>query len=133
MRKYPIGAVSNRRCVKDYKFPGTNQVIEKGVQIFIPAFGLHMDEKYYDEPKKFKPKRFLDGSSAGKIYMPFGDGPCNCIAMKLGKMQMKVGLVLMFLNHKYELKSTRDMGFNPKHFLLSPKDPIKLRVIKRLK
>lgn len=63
----------NRKCVKDYEIPGTNNVIEKGVQIFIPTMGLQMDEKYYEEPENFEPKRFLDGSLTGKIFMPFGD------------------------------------------------------------
>lgn len=92
-----------------------------------------MDEEYYGEPEKFVPERFVDERSAGKIYLPFGDGPRNCIGLRLGKMQTKVGIVLMLLNHRYELKSKRDMEFDPKLFLLTPKDPIKLRIVKRTK
>lgn len=131
LRKYPIVPVLNRTCVKDYKIPGTNNVIEKGVEVFIPALALQMNEKYYDEPEKFKPERFLNESSAEKIYLPFGDGPRNCIGMRMGKVQTKVGIVLMLLNYKYELKSKRDMELDPKLFLLAPKDSVKLRVIKR--
>lgn len=90
-----------------------------------------MDETYYDEPEKFKPERFLDGNSTNRPYYPFGGGPRTCIAMKLGKMQIKVGILFLLLNYKYEMESKRDVEFNPKHFLLSPKDPIQLRVIRR--
>lgn len=130
LRKYPIVAVLNRRCVKDYKIPGTDKVIEKGVDVFFPALGLQMDERHYEAPEEFKPERFLDGISAEKIYLSFGDGPRNCVAGRLGKMQTKIGLLSMLLNHKYELKSACDMEFDPKLFTLAPKDPVKLRVIK---
>lgn len=68
----------NRTCVKEYRIPGTNHVIEKGVQVFIPALGLQMDEKYYDAPEQFIPDRFNEENSAGKNilnrpYLPFGD------------------------------------------------------------
>lgn len=133
MRKYPIGSILNRTCVKDYKIPGTDKVIEKGVEVFISTLGLHMDEKYHSDPEKFKPERFLDEKSTEGMYMPFGAGPRNCIAMRFGKMQTKVGILLMLLNYKYELKSTRDMEFDPKIFMLAPKDPVHLRVLKRTK
>lgn len=106
-------------------------MIEKGIEVFIPVLGLHMDENYYEEPEMFKPERFLDGNEAGKIYLPFGDGPRNCIARRLGKMQVKVGFLYLLQKFKYELKSKPDMEFNPKNFLLAPKDPVKLRIIKR--
>ena len=131
LRKYPIVAILNRTCVKDYKIPGTDNVIEKGVEVFIPALAMQTDEKYYSDPEKFKPERFLGESSADKPYYPFGDGPRNCIGMRMGMMQTKVGILLMLQKFKYELKSKHDLKFNPQLFLLSPKDSIELSVIKR--
>lgn len=107
--------------------------------MFIPAHALQMDERYYAEPNKFKPSRFSDEGSGGKNlinrpYLPFGDGPRNCIGLRMGKMQTKVGLVLMLQRFKYAFQSEyikQDMEFDPKLFLLSPKVPVKLRIIKR--
>lgn len=69
--------------MKDYQIPGTNRVIEKDTEIYIPAYALQMDEKYYEEPMKFKPERFSEeGAATGKkMYIPFGDGPRNCIGL----------------------------------------------------
>ena len=69
-----------RKCVKDYQIPDTNLVIEKGVEIIIPAFAIQRDEKYYENPNKFDPERFNEENSAGKNivnrpYLPFGEGP----------------------------------------------------------
>jgi cytochrome P450 len=32
--------------------------IKKGLQLFIPVAGIHMDPKYYPEPEKFNPEHF---------------------------------------------------------------------------
>ena len=80
LRMYPVLPLINRQCVKEYQIPGTNQIIEKGVRLYIPSLGLQMDEKYYENPTKFIPDRFLEENSEGKNqinrpYLPFGDGP----------------------------------------------------------
>lgn len=42
--------------------------------------GLHYDEKYFEDPYKFNPDRFADGSNDySSVYMPFGNGPRFCI------------------------------------------------------
>lgn len=131
----------NRTCVKEYEIPGTDKVIEKGVEVFIPVLGLQRDGKYYDEPDVFNPERLNEETAAGKNlvnrpYLPFGDGPRNCIGMRLGKMQAKVGLVLMLQKFKYELEDSlekREMEFDPRHFLLQPRFDIYLHVTKRRK
>ena len=74
----------NRTCLNDYKIPGTDKIIEKGVQIIIPAMALHNDEAYYKEPNKFDPDRFNEENSEGKNignrpFFPFGEGQRNCI------------------------------------------------------
>lgn len=84
MRKYPPIPTLNRECVKDYRIPGTDVIIEKGTSILIPVFGLHHDEDYYTNSQQFNPERFNE-KNKGKIpshaYLPFGEGPRNCIGM----------------------------------------------------
>lgn len=68
--------------VKDYQIPGTNLTIEKGVEVHIPAFALHRDGKYFNNPEKFDPERFSDENTADRnllngVYLPFGDGPVS--------------------------------------------------------
>lgn len=58
---------------------------EKGTVVFIPAQALHYDSDYFPQPHVFDPERF-NYENKSKIvpysYIPFGDGPRNCI----GKM-----------------------------------------------
>lgn len=72
----------DRRCNEDCSIDETDLVIEKGMPIYIPLMTLHYDEKYFPEPEKYDPERFADMSSSnvnGLHYMPFGEGPRNCI------------------------------------------------------
>lgn len=139
LRKYPVLPMINRTCVKEYQIPGTNKIIEKGVEVYISVLGLHRDEKFYDKPDEFDPIRLSEVSTAGKNlinrpYIPFGDGPRNCIGMRLGKLQAKVGLISMLLKFKYELDDSLkhcDLEFDRRHFLLQPQNDIYLRVSRR--
>lgn len=123
----------------DYEIPGTNILIEKGTEVYIPLLALQMDEQYYDNPCQFDPDRFNGVNFAGndqinRPYMPFGDGPRNCIGSRLGKMQTKVALVMMLQKFTYDLSDElkgNELKFNPKYFLLSPIDKIHLKVLKR--
>ncbi|XP_031638904.1 probable cytochrome P450 6d5 [Contarinia nasturtii] len=136
LRKFIVAVMLTRTCVKTYKIPGTDKIIEKGVEVMLPIFSLHRDEKYYENPNKFDPDRFNEENSAGKNYLnrpyyPFGDGPRNCIGMRLGKMQVKVGLIMMLQKNKFELEDrlkNEELRIDPTSFLLSPFGGIKLHV-----
>lgn len=79
---YPPLPVLNRVCTEDYVVPNSNVTIERGTNIVVPILGLHYDQEYFPEPNKFDPSRFNE-ENIGKItpytYMPFGDGPRNCL------------------------------------------------------
>lgn len=71
-----------RQCDQDYTIPGTNVTISSGTQILISTFGLHMDPEYFPNPERFDPDRFTEEEKLKRqnyTYLPFGDGPRNCI------------------------------------------------------
>lgn len=139
MRKYPPAPTLNRECSKDYRIPGTNITLEKGTAIQVPIFAIQNDEKYFPNPQKFDPSRFFDENLKGKTfvdwpYMPFGEGPRNCIGLRMGKMQTKVGIVVMLQHFNYKLSDKHGDGelpFSPSTFILTPVGGINLKVSKR--
>jgi cytochrome P450 family 6 len=71
-----------RKCLKPYRIPGTDTVLEKGITVVIPVVALHHDPKYYPEPDRFDPERFNEGEKQKRhhyVYLPFGEGPRICI------------------------------------------------------
>lgn len=82
LRLYPPVPTLNRECTIDYKIPGTDVVIEKGTYVLISALGLHTDPDIFPSPYEFNPERFSPenkGNIPSYAYLPFGEGPRNCI------------------------------------------------------
>lgn len=79
LRMYPPLSTLNRVCVKDYKIPETNVIIEKDTSVLVTLLGLHFDEKYFPEPFAFRPERFKEKFHAPFSYLPFGEGSRSCI------------------------------------------------------
>ncbi|KAK5638809.1 hypothetical protein RI129_013104 [Pyrocoelia pectoralis] len=135
LRKYPPVPHLIRRCVLDYKIPGTNIVIEKGTAAVVSAYGLHYDPEYHPDPEKFNPERF-SASNKGKTkpftYIPFGEGPRMCIGFRFGFMQVGVGLALLLKNFRFTLsdKTNVPLRMNPQSFVLSVVDDIWLNLHK---
>lgn len=102
MRKWPAGAILDRKCVKDLLIEPKNGkkpfLIEKGCNVVIPMLGLHRDERYYKDPEKFDPERFslVNRSNIEPYsYIPFGIGPRACIGSRLALLEMKIVLCLL--------------------------------------
>ncbi|KAL7017110.1 hypothetical protein ACKWTF_010253 [Chironomus riparius] len=138
LRKYPIIPVIMRLSTKDYKFTGSDVVIEKNTPVFIPIIGMQRDPEIYENPMQFKPERFLNSStgnpniSAGIVYTPFGDGPRNCIGGRLGKLQTKLGLAMILQKFNFELSDKSleygELTFHPNSFVLSPMQSLMYKV-----
>ncbi|XP_058130754.1 probable cytochrome P450 6a14 [Anopheles coustani] len=125
LRKYPPLESTNRMAVQDYTIPGTTHVIPRNVLVQIPIYAIHHDPEYYHDPDRFDPERFSALESKNRppcVFLPFGDGPRQCIGMRFGLMQVKVGL-LTLLQHFYfrpSEKTPQQIVFDPKTFILSP-------------
>ncbi|KAJ0170115.1 hypothetical protein K1T71_014043 [Dendrolimus kikuchii] len=95
MRIFPLLGVLVRECARPYYFPEIDLKIDPGVKVFIPVIGFHTDPQYFTDPEEFRPERFHPdefGTMQKQLYMPFGDGPRNCIGARLGLMQSVAGL-----------------------------------------
>ncbi|KAK7789576.1 hypothetical protein R5R35_007509 [Gryllus longicercus] len=105
LRKYPTLPFLDRVALRDYHDDDTGISIEKGTPIFISLLGLHTDPKYHPNPDRFDPERFSDEGKRKHVpftYLPFGEGPHNCIGMRFGLMSAKTGIVHILA--KYEVQ-----------------------------
>ncbi|XP_035716599.1 cytochrome P450 9e2 isoform X1 [Folsomia candida] len=108
LRFYPPQPVTDRACNQDYLLPGTGVTISKKEAILVPIIGIHHDERYYPEPEKFDPERFSP-ENKGKLnqfaFLPFGQGPRNCIGMRFALTEVK--LVIAQLVHNFEIEPSK--------------------------
>ncbi|XP_063930010.1 cytochrome P450 6a2-like [Zophobas morio] len=134
LRMYPPLPNLNRRCTKNYTLRDTNVVVEEGTSLLISALGLHMDPEYYPDPEKFDPERFNEENKNARhpfVHLPFGDGPRNCIGLRFGLMQSKIGIITVIKNFHLSVSPlTKPVEFNPRTFLLSSKNNVYLKAEK---
>ncbi|KAH1021620.1 hypothetical protein HUJ04_011116 [Dendroctonus ponderosae] len=106
LRKYPTVPVIPRRCTKDYQIKNTNTVIDKGTRLYIPVIGVHLDPEYYPDPERFDPERFSPENKAKRpdiAWMPFGEGPRQCLGMRFGLLQSKVALASLLPTFRFTI------------------------------
>ncbi|KAK5641903.1 hypothetical protein RI129_010450 [Pyrocoelia pectoralis] len=99
LRLWSATAFMERECVKPYTIPAEVQGekpihLKVGDVVAIPTFGLHRDPKFYEEPDSFKPERFL---TCDEFFMPFGNGPRQCIGNRYSMVVTKVAMFNLFL------------------------------------
>ncbi|XP_025268592.1 cytochrome P450 4C1-like isoform X2 [Camponotus floridanus] len=134
MRLFPTVPLIGRHLTEDVKMG--EFILPKGVEIAMPIFSLHRNEKYWHNPLIFDPDRFLPekiGTSYNNYYMPFGLGPRNCIGMKYAMISMKVTLATLIRTFIFkvdkriqidEIKLNMDIT-------LSSVEPIEVKIEKR--
>lgn len=135
-RLYPPGPNLFRICTKNYKIPDTEIIIEKGTNIFVSVLGIHRDPNIYPNPTKFDPSRFDPTQKSQRSpmdYMPFGDGPRNCVGMRLAKMNTKMGMISLLSKFDFRLGTGMkdELIMDPKNILAFPLGGIRLKISKR--
>ncbi|CAH0555972.1 unnamed protein product [Brassicogethes aeneus] len=122
LRMFSPATVFSRKCVQDYKVPGSDLVIEKGTLALIPVIGIHYDEDHFPNPAKFDPDRFSDENIHNIkpfSHLAFGGGRRECIGERFGIMQSKVGLATLLKKYKFTLskKTQLPLKMDPSQFI----------------
>jgi len=138
LRLYPPITFLERICEKTYELsptlPGEKPfIMKKGMVCWIPVFAIHHDKKYYDDPKKFYPERFLDNKMHNSsCYMPFGLGSRMYIANRFAMLEIKVLLfhLLARCELKPSAKTTSPIKFH-KSLLMMPENGFWLNIQRR--
>ncbi|KAK9496564.1 hypothetical protein O3M35_013154 [Rhynocoris fuscipes] len=124
-RLYPPVAGLNRLCNKDYLLPNGYK-IQAGELVMIPVATVHNDPKIYPEPEKFRPERFdPDQKIPSCAFLPFGNGPRICIAMRFAFLEIKHCIAKLLMNHEYKLSpNSKPFRLDKKSFFMIPADPL---------
>uniref|UniRef100_A0A1B6CF87 Cytochrome P450 n=1 Tax=Clastoptera arizonana TaxID=38151 RepID=A0A1B6CF87_9HEMI len=134
MRMYPIAPILFRVCTEPYKIPDSDLVVEKGVKVIIPVMAIQNDPQYHESPEVFNPDRFENNNyRPSGTYLPFGDGPRICIAMRFAALEVKVVLAKILSQYNVKLSSKTKIPFEYKKssFLLSPEEDFCFEFYKR--
>ena len=104
LRLYPPGFFVNRAIKEDVTI--NNIRINSDSMIGLPIYAIHHNANYWPDPEQFIPERFTPEEKAKRhplSYLPFGDGPRNCIGMRLALLEVKLAVVSII--QRIELKA----------------------------
>ncbi|MGE5322503.1 MAG: cytochrome P450 [Actinomycetota bacterium] len=104
MRLYPPVWVLSRTAVNNDVIGGFQ--IPAGSEILIFPYVTHRHPRWWDEPEKFWPERFLPRNSSGRprgAYIPFGAGPRTCVGLNFAMTEILVVLALLLQRFRFEL------------------------------
>lgn len=135
LRKYPVGLVLRRVSNRDYTFNGTKVTVPKGTAVVIPVYAIQHDPSIYPDPEVFDPERFNEDAVAARhpmSYLPFGDGPRNCIGARFAIYQTKIGLIKTLRNFKVSVceKTMIPYEFDKRSLIFGPKGGIYVKLSK---
>lgn len=125
IRLYPATTGTARRTNQDIEIDGYK--IPKGVDFVINTEALLKDSKYFSEPEKFIPERWLKEDTVRPfVYLPFGYGPRMCIAKNITDLILEVGLIEIVRNFKVEYNYPPDEVFTS-YLINTPKAPLRFK------
>ncbi|KAI4473305.1 hypothetical protein M0804_015409 [Polistes exclamans] len=88
LRLFPVAPVFGRTLCSDIKL-NENVILPKNCQVFVSIFTLHRKDKYWTDPLKFNPDRFLPGNYNPKCFLPFSFGKRGCIGQIFAMIEIK--------------------------------------------
>jgi cytochrome P450 len=105
-RTRPVIAATSRHTLVD--FPLGGRVIPRGHQIIVSASLIHGDPRFFADPGRFDPGRFLEHAPDTYTWIPFGGGTRRCPGAAFAHMEMDV--VLRTLLRGFDLATTTRPG-----------------------
>ncbi len=128
MRLFPPAFVVGRTAVRDTVIGGFT--VRQGELVLMAPWLLHRDPRYFEEPLRFDPDRFLPDREAALprfVYFPFGGGRRICIGNQFALMEGQIILSTIAPHIAMDLLSHRPVGLQPM-ITLHPKGGVKVRI-----
>jgi cytochrome P450 len=101
LRLRPPVPVVVRRLLEPMRLAGYD--LPAGTTVAPCIHLIHRSARYYEQPRRFRPERFLEAPPGTYTWIPFGGGVRRCLAASFAEMEMK--RVLSVVLSQVELRS----------------------------
>ncbi|EIE26674.1 cytochrome P450 [Coccomyxa subellipsoidea C-169] len=134
LRLYPPAPTHIREAARDTEIGGYR--VRKGQWLGCAVWSMHRNPKYWKDPERFLPERFIEGAAEHeegvyKKWFPFGDGIRACIGARFALMEAKVTLVRMYQRFTFELEPGQVPLKIRNNITISPENGVLVRTIPR--
>ena len=131
MRLYPPAWIVGRRAMGPFEANG--YTIPARSIVLLSQYVMHRDERWFPEPDRFDPDRFLPERQAERpkfAYFPFGGGPRVCIGEQFAWMEGIILLATIVQRWKLRLVPDHPVALQP-IITLRPKHGMRMIVESR--
>ena len=114
MRLYPPAFTIGREPVEDFQLGP--YLVKRGTTIFMSQWVMHRDGRYFENPDKFDPDRWLPERSAGRpkmAYVPFGGGARVCIGNTFAMLESILVLATVASQWSMRLVPNQEIRLSP--------------------
>lgn len=127
LRLYPPAWALGRQPLEDRVIAGI--FVPRGTQLIVSPWILHRDPRFFSEPERFKPSRWIDEPAPPRYaYLPFGAGPRVCIGSHFALAEAALVLATLLGAGRFELVSCGPLVPRPS-VTLRPGAPVLMRLM----
>ncbi len=131
LRLFPPAPGVAREPVEDVSIG--DYVVPKGSLISVHTFTMQRDARFFPDPERFDPSRFLPGWEQRVpryAYLPFGAGPRVCIGNSFAMMEAR--LILATIAQRWRMRLEPDQEIRPVQLVtVRAKNGIRVRLERR--
>lgn len=99
LQGFPLNA---REAIEEDEIGGYR--IPAGATVGISGWTMHRDPRFWREPERFDPARFLEDKIDKYAFIPFGVGPRRCLGARMGYMVGLYTLASAFQRYRFALR-----------------------------
>ncbi|UJR08122.1 hypothetical protein I4U23_012399 [Adineta vaga] len=106
LRLFPSVPFIAREIQEDFTYH--NHKLLKGSTAVLFIYYIHRDPKYFPDPERFDPDRFLPENSVDRpayAFVPFSAGSRNCIGQRFALLEEKI--ILSSILRRFKLKTSQ--------------------------
>jgi cytochrome P450 len=105
MRLYPPAWVLEREASAEDELDG--EPVPKGATVIFPVHLIHRDPRWWPDPDRFRPARFLPEATPPQrgTYLPFGAGRRSCVGANFALLEGTLIAALLTQRYTFDLPS----------------------------
>lgn len=124
LRKYSVVPIVTRETVREVSLGSGRYLIPKGTRMMILIQGVHHRKDLWPSPLTYRPERFLKKGPEPFTFLPFIDGPRNCLGQHLALLETKIVLATLLQRFRFEAIGGERAGRkHPSMVPVIPDDP----------
>jgi cytochrome P450 len=127
LRIEPIVTDVLRVCREPFTV-GNQWTVEKGDVIAVMMVSIMKDERYFPEPDRFRPERFLEKKFSLSEFMPFGGGARRCLGAAFAEAELALAVAELALSCDIQLATDEPERATRRNVTMGPARGVRIRV-----